>query len=255
MGLSEAYWFDVASFSTALAALVAMEPMPPQGGGTRASLRSVREGASFLRRERTLQAAMLIDVNAMIFGMPRALFPALGTGVFGGGAGTVGLLYAAPAAGAFLGALSSGWVSGVRRQGRAVIVSCLGWGAAIVAFGLVRWLPAALVLLAVAGAADIVSEVFRSTIVQLIVPDRLRGRLSSIFIAQVTGSPRLGDAEAGAVAAVSSPAISVVTGGIACLIGTVLIARARPELGRWTMASWERSDETVEAREETLARE
>ena len=114
----------------------------------------------------------------MVFGMPRALFPALGTGLFGGGATTVGLLYAAPGAGALLGALFTGWVGGVRRQGRVVVVSVLLWGAAIAGFGLVPWLPLGLVLLAVAGAADVVSAVFRNTILQLSVPDGLRGRLN-----------------------------------------------------------------------------
>jgi Transmembrane secretion effector len=145
--------------------------------------------------------------------LPRALFPALGTGLFGGGPGTVGLLYAAPGAGALLGALTAGWVGGVRRQGRAVLVAVTVWGAAITVFGLVSWLPLALGLLAVAGAADVVSAVFRNAILQLTVPDGLRGRLAAIHIAVVTGGPRLGDAEAGAVAALAGPQVSVVSGG------------------------------------------
>jgi hypothetical protein len=106
------------------------------------------------------------------------------------------------------------------------------WGAAITVFGLVSWLPLALALLAVAGAADVISAVFRNTILQLTVPDGLRGRLAAIHIGVVTGGPRLGDAEAGAVAAIAGPRVSVVSGGLACLAGVALIAWRLPELGR-----------------------
>src|SRR5207253_1518672 len=169
----------------------------------------------------------------MVFGMPSALFPALGTTVFGGGVQTVGLLYAAPGAGALAAALFSGWVGAVRRQGLAVILAVLGWGVAIVAFGLVTWLPIALALLAIAGAADVVSAVFRNTILQLSVPDSVRGRLSGVHIAVVAGGPRLGDAEAGAVAALSTPQISVVSGGLACIAGALVIARLVPAFTRY----------------------
>jgi MFS family permease len=232
VSLEAAYWLDVGTYGFAIAAVLAMRPIPPAGGGTPMGLRSMREGVAFLRGQPVIAGAFLVDLNAMVFGMPRALFPALGTGVFGGTA-SVGFLYAAPAAGALLAAVSSGWVGRVRRQGRAVLLSVAVWGAAIAAFGLVPWLPLALLLLAVAGAADIVSEIYRSTIVQLVVPDRLRGRLSSLFVAQVTGSPRLGDVEAGAVAAATSPQVSVVTGGLACLAGLALIAWRWPALGRF----------------------
>ena len=149
----------------------------------------------------------MIDINAMVFGMPRALFPALGTTVFGGSAAAVGLLYAAPGAGAMVGALTSGWVSRIDRQGRATILAVIAWGGSIAAFGLTSLLPLALVLLAVAGAADVISAVFRNTILQLSVPDHLRGRLSSIHIAVVTGGPRVGDAESGLVAAPHQPGV------------------------------------------------
>src|SRR5258708_14442407 len=132
--------------------------------------------------------------------MARALFAAVGLGRFGGGASTLGFRYAAPGAGALGGALTTGWVSRIERQGLAVIVAVIGWGAAITCFGLVSWLPLALVLLAVAGCADVISAVFRSTIIQLAVPDSLRGRLAGLQIAVVTGGPRIGDLEAGAVA-------------------------------------------------------
>lgn len=205
----------------------------PEGGGTPFSFESIREGLSFLRVRRLLQAAFLIDLNAMTFGMPRALFPAIATELFGGDAATAGLLFAAPGAGALVAALTSGWLAGVRRQGLAVVVSVLVWGAAMALFGLTSSLPLALPLLALAGAADVVSAVFRNTILQLAVPDELRGRLSSVHIAFATGGPRLGDLEAGAVAAVTSVRFSVVSGGLACILGAVLIARFMPELARY----------------------
>jgi MFS family permease len=236
VSLAAAYWIDVASFAAAvaaIAAIAAIRAQPPEGGGTRASLASIGEGLRYLRGRRLLVSTFLIDINAMVFGMPRALFPALGTGFFGGGALTVGLLYAAPGAGALVGALLTGWVVGVRRQGRAVIIAVLVWGGAIAVFGLVPWLPLGLAMLALAGAADVVSAVFRNTILQLSVPDALRGRLSSVHIAVVTGGPQIGDAESGAVAALTSPRFSVVSGGVACMIGVLVLLRLVPELARY----------------------
>src|SRR5207237_5555994 len=125
------------------------------------------------------------------------------------------------------------WVSGVRRQGAAVIWAVVAWGAAIAVFGIVPWLPLALFLLALAGAADVVSAVFRGTILQLSVPDALRGRLSAVHIAVVSGGPRLGDAEAGAVAALTTPRISVVSGGVACIVGVLAVLRWAPQLARY----------------------
>ena len=243
ISLAAAYWIDVASFAAAVAGILLIAPQPPEGGGTRASLASIGEGLRYLKGRRLLVSTFVIDINAMVFGMPRALFPALGTGFFGGGAATVGLLYAAPGAGALVGALFTGWVGRVRRQGRAVIIAVLVWGAAIAAFGLVPWLPLGLFLLAVAGAADVVSAVFRNTILQLSVPDGLRGRLSSVHIAVVTGGPQLGDAEAGAVAALTSPRFSVVSGGVACMLGVLALLRIAPELARYDAeAQTRRSD-------------
>ena len=241
-GLAVAYVLDAATCLVAIALVLAIRPQPPQGGGTRAGLASIREGLSYLKGRRVLTSTFLIDINAMVFGMPRALFPALGTGLYGGGASTVGLLYAAPGAGALLAALLTGWVGQVRRQGAAVILAVVAWGAAIAAFGLVSWLPLGLVLLALAGGADVVSAVFRNTILQLSVPDHLRGRLSSVHIAVVTGGPRLGDAEAGAVAALATPRFSVVSGGLACIAGALVIARLVPELRHYQPAPEERAE-------------
>ncbi len=232
-GLATVYWIDVATFVVAFLAVTQMRSLPPEGGGTPASAASVAEGFRFLRKRPVLVGTFAIDLDAMVFGMPRALFPALGTGLYGGGAQAVGLLYAAPGAGALVGSLLTGWVSRVEHQGRAVLVAVTIWGLAIAGFGLASWLPLGLVLLALAGAADVVSAVFRNTILQLSVPDSLRGRLSAIHIAVVTGGPRLGDAEAGAVAALAGPRFSVVSGGVACVAGVAVTAWLLPQFARY----------------------
>jgi len=233
VSLSAAYWIDVITFAIALVALIRLPPLLPHGGGTKAGFGSIMEGLRYARRERVVQGVFLIDVNAMVFGMPRALFPQLGTELYHGGAGTVGLLYAAPAAGAFIGAVTTGWVGSIRRQGAAVLWAVAVWGVAIAAFGVATWLPLGLLMLAIAGAADVISAVFRGTILQLHVPDRLRGRLQALNIAVVTGGPRLGDLEAGAVATATSAQVSVVSGGVLCLAGVAILARAVPNLAAW----------------------
>ena len=227
-GVRFVYWMDVASFGVALLAVFLISPQPPGEAGHRPGLRSILEGLRFVRGKQSIQGAYLIDINAMVFGMPRALFPALATTFFGGGASTLGFLYAAPGAGALVGALTTGWVSRIQRQGLAVIVAVIAWGTAITCFGLVPWLPVALVLLAAAGCADVISAVFRSTIIQLAVPDALRGRLAGLQIAVVTGGPRLGDLESGAVAAAFGDTVSVVSGGLTCIAGALLLARLLP---------------------------
>lgn len=203
-------------------------PPPPAEGRRPGLLRSIGEGLGFLRGRQALQGVYLVDINAMVFGMPRALFPALATTVFHGGPSVLGYLYAAPGVGALVGAVTAGWVGRIRRQGRAVIIAVSVWGAAIAAFGLATWLPAALVLLAAAGWADVISAVFRNTILQLSVPDRLRGRLSAVQIAVVTGGPRLGDVEAGGVAAALGAQVSVASGGLACIAGAAVLAWLLP---------------------------
>jgi len=233
-GVHAIYWIDVASFLVAMGAVLTMSPQPAPSAGApgtapaRPGLRSTLEGLRFVRRSKPVQGAYVIDVNAMVFGMPRALFPALAATVFGGGATTVGLLYAAPGAGALLGALTSGWVGRFRRQGLAVICAVGVWGLAIAGFGLARWLPLALVLLAVAGWADVLSAVFRNTIIQFAGPDGMRGRLMGVQMAVVAGGPRLGDLEAGAVATAFGDTASVISGGLACIVGAFAVARALP---------------------------
>ena len=243
-GIRFVYWIDCGSFGAAAAAALAIAPQPPAGGGQPPGLRSVLDGLRFVRGWPAIQGAFAIDLNATIFGLPRALFPALAATALGGGPATLGLLYAAPGAGALAGALTTGWVGRVRRQGRAVVIAVIVWGAAIAAFGVVTRLPAALAvpaavalpvalaLLAVAGWADVISSVFRSTIVQLAVPDALRGRLTGLQISVVTGGPLLGDVEAGAVAAAFGDTVSVVTGGLACVAGALLLAGLLPDFRR-----------------------
>jgi MFS family permease len=238
VGLPIVYAIDVASFGASLLAVLLLPVLVPVGGGTPAGLSSIKEGMRYLRRERMLASTLWIDLDAMVFGMPRAVFPALGLGLFHGDATTVGLLYSAPAVGALFGALLSGWISRVRRQGRAVIFAVLVWGGAIAVFGVVPILALALIMLAVAGAADVVSAVFRNSILQMTVPDHLQGRLSGTFIAVVTGGPRLGDAEAGAAAAVGGPQFAVWSGGLACLAGVAVLAWRVPELWRQEAAAF-----------------
>ncbi|HEY4375979.1 MAG TPA: MFS transporter, partial [Acidimicrobiales bacterium] len=245
VSLSAAYWVDVATFGVAGVTLLLMQPLPPEGGGTKAGFKSVREGLQFLKGRQALQGTFVIDINAMVFGMPRAVFPQLAAQTFGGGAGVVGLLYAAPGAGALVGAVTSGWVGRIRRHGLAVLISVAIWGAAIATFGLSSWLWLALVLLAIAGAADVVSAVFRNTILHESVPDRLRGRLSAVHIGVVAGGPRLGDAETGAITALAGPQAAVVSGGLACLVGVGVIAKLMPQLAQWTGITMRDSDEVT----------
>jgi MFS family permease len=234
-GLVWAYAVDAATFLVALGTVLALRPLPPkhEGGSPARGWGAIREGFSYLRGRRVLQSTFWIDLNAMVFGMPRALFPVLALERYGVGPVGLGFLYSAAAAGALVGLLASGWVGAVRHQGRAVLWAVALWGAAIVGFGLseVFWL--ALVFLAVAGGADVISAVFRSTILQERIPDRLRGRLSSIHFAVVVGGPRLGDVEAGVVAHLLSPTISVVSGGVACIAGVGLVALLFPQLARY----------------------
>ena len=148
-------------------------------------------------------------------------------------------MYTSVGVGALVGALATGWVAHVRRQGRAVVIAVVVWGASITAFGLVKSLPVALVLLAVAGWADVVSAVFRNMILQLRVPDRLRGRMNAIQVAVVSGGPRLGDLESGGVATAVSPSFSVVSGGVACIVAAVAVTIALPVFWRLRLSSGE----------------
>jgi predicted MFS family arabinose efflux permease len=232
-GFALGYGLDVASFAVAAVAVALLPSLRPEQGGEPPSLASLAGGLRYLRASQPLAGVFLIDLGAMVFGMPRALFPALATTVYGGGAATVGWLSAAPGAGSLAGSLLTGRVSRVRRVGRAVVLGVLAWGLAIIAFGLVRWLPAALVLLAVAGAADMVSAVFRTVIVQQITPDRMQGRVNSLIYAGIQGGPRLGDGEAGAAAAIGGPQFAAWTGGLLSIAAGLVTAWLRPGMWRY----------------------
>jgi ENTS family enterobactin (siderophore) exporter len=248
-GLRSVYWVNVAIVLIGLALLAKVGSHPPAGGATRFGWRSISEGFTFLRGRQSIQGCFVADLNATILGMPTSLFPALGVSHFHGGATAVGLLYAAPGAGALGATIFSGWAGRVRYLGRAVCFSIVVWGIAITVFGLAPWLPVALVLLGVAGAADVMSAVFRSTIIQSEVNDRLRGRISSIQQAVVNAGPRLGNTEAGLVAAFSNVQISVVSGGLGCLVGIALVARLMPRFAGYVRGEHASADEPLTALE------
>ncbi len=229
-GYQAAYGFDVLTFAVALTALRGLPLLHPEGGGRRAGTASVLEGLRFLRTRRVLLATFVLDLIAMVLAMPRALFPQLADQVFGGGTQTAGLLYSALAVGGLLGALGSGWSSRITRHGVAVVWSIVAWGVAITVFGLATWLPLALVALAAAGAADGVSAIFRSAVLQAAAPDEMRGRVGGVFTVVVAGGPRLADGRAGLSAVVVGPEAAIVAGGLAVVVATLAVSRVMPEL-------------------------
>jgi MFS family permease len=176
----------------------------------------------------------------MIFGMPSALFPAVADRQFDAGAEVVGFLYAAPYAGALVASLLSGWMGQIHRQGVAVAIAAACWGLALIGFGLASALWLALFMLALAGAADMVSAIFRSTIVFASTPEGMRGRILGIELVQVAGAPTLGNLEAGVVAALTSIRTSIVSGGILCIAGTAVACLAIPQLLRYDSREPER---------------
>jgi MFS family permease len=221
-GTSVAYWTSAAAALLTGLLVLGMRSgdVVPSG---RFHVSALREGWDYLRSTPVISHVLLIDLTAMVFGLPRALFPVIGTEVLHGDASTVGLLYAAPGAGALVAALTTGWVAHVRRQGRAVVLSVCTWGGAIIAFGLSRELWVAFLWLAVAGASDVISNVFRNTVIQEALPDAMRGRVTAYKTALSGGGPRLGDAEAGAVASATTVTFSVVSGGLLSIVGAVVI--------------------------------
>jgi len=232
-GLPLTYLVETLAFLLSALLIGRVPNVETEGGGRAFSMSSIREGLAFLKSRRLIQAALLIDLNAMVFGMPTALFPAFGTEVLGGDEFTVGLLFAAPGAGAMVAALTSGWVPRVTRQGRAVIIAVACWGFGIATFGFTTSLALATAMLAFAGGADVVSAIFRQSMIQLSVPDALRGRLSSIHVAASGGGPRLGDLEAGVVAELTSVRFSIVSGGIVCALGAFAIGRWSPRFSSY----------------------
>jgi len=227
-----AYAVDLASYAAALVAVWLLPRLPPIGHVDAPSVGSILQGLRYVVHRRFLLGVLLIDTIAMVFGMPSALFPALGAEL-GGGARTVGFLYAAPYAGALIASLLSGWATSARRQGLGVTVAVLLWGASITMVGFANSLVLALVFLALAGAADFVSAVLRSAILLMPAPDAMRGRISGIEFAQVASTPQLGNLEAGVVASLFGLRVSIVSGGLACIAGALLLTVTLPDLVRY----------------------
>ncbi|MGW0463821.1 MFS transporter [Streptomyces sp. NPDC003027] len=230
-GYQTAYLVDAVAFFAALYAMWRLPAMlpdrtgamgaPPAEGWGRAS---VLDGLRFLATRPNLRMTFFSDFCAMILAHPRALFPVVAVVWYDGDARTTGLLAAAPAAGALLGGVLSGWQGRIRHHGQAILLAVACWGTAIAIFGLTRELWLGLVLLALAGYSDTVSMIFRNTMMQVAAPDEMRGRLQGVFIVVVAGGPRLGDFLAGSVADLTSPAVAITGGGIACVLAVGLLA-------------------------------
>jgi len=234
VGLPIAYGIDVATFGAAIAAVFLLSPQLPIGRRPESPLSAVLAGFAFLGRTPIITGGYAADLMAMVLSAPRALFPAFALSVYHVGPSGLGLLYSAPGLGALAGSALSGFIAHVRHPGRTIVYAIAGWALAITLFGLSTfsiWL--AVLLLALAGAADAISAIARNTIQQTLAPDRLRGRLSALYSMVVVGGPYLGDTRAGAVASAFSAPAAVVAGGIMCLVGCLALRLAFPEMWRY----------------------
>lgn len=228
-----AFLVDAATFLVVVVAVSRMAPSPPAAGAPSVNLQAIVDGFRFLKGKHSVQSVFAIDLNAMIFGFPVALFPAIAAR-FGDGPTMLGFLYAAPALGAFLATLFSGKAEHIRRQGRAIMLAVLLWGAAIVVFGFSLWLWLSLLMLTLAGVGDMVSGIFRTSILQMAVEDVYRGRLDGIGMAVWATGPAIGSVESGAVASLTgSVAFSVVSGGVLCILGVGLLRLLNPGFDRY----------------------
>ncbi|MFC8794052.1 MFS transporter [Streptomyces cinereoruber] len=221
-GYQTAYLVDAVAFTASLYAMWRLPSMLPDRKGTERA--SVLDGLRFLATRPNLRMTFFSDFCAMILAHPRALFPAVAVVWYGGDAKTAGLLVAAPAFGALLGGVLSGWQGRIRHHGQAILIAVACWGTAIAVFGLTRNLWLGLLFLALAGYSDTVSMIFRNTMMQVAAPDEMRGRLQGVFIVVVAGGPRLGDFLAGSAADLTSPAVAITGGGIACVVAVGLLA-------------------------------
>ncbi|HEU4338042.1 MAG TPA: MFS transporter [Nocardioides sp.] len=245
VGFSWLYLLDTVTLLATLGAVVRLPPLPVMGVTVTPGIGAVVDGFRYLRTQPVLMMSFVVDIIAMVFGMPRALFPELADVAFSGpnqGGVAFALLFAAIPAGAVVGGVLSGWVSRVERQGLAVIVSILVWGVAMVGFGVaamlasyapVLFLVVAVLMLAIGGAADMASAAFRTSMLQAAADDSVRGRLQGIFIVVVAGGPRVADVLHGATAAVTGAAVAAAGGGVLVIIGTVLAALAVPAFVRY----------------------
>lgn len=237
IGVSVAYAVDAVLFTVMLWATWRLPPVPPHDLDERearptAGLAGILIGLKFLVTQPVLLLSFAIDLIAMVFAMPRALFPEIAAERFGGGS-AVGWLFAAIALGSMVGGLTSGWIGRVRRQGVALIAAVVGWGVAIGLAGFASSLWLMVLLLALAGAADLISSVYRQSMLQVYAPDRLRGRLQGVFTVVVAGGPRLGDLRTGATADLAGPTVSWAGGGFAAAGLAIVLALAFPALRRY----------------------
>jgi MFS family permease len=230
-GASVAYAVDLVTFLASLTAVFMIEAVAaPAQTDDRPSLKTVVEGVQYAWRRKEILGTYLIDMNAMFFGMPSALFPAIAATY---GAGTVGFFYAAPSVGALVATLTSSWTKRVNRHGLFVAIAATLWGVSIIFFGFATNLYAALFFLALAGAFDMVSALFRFVIWNQTIPNHLRGRLAGLEMISYTSGPKLGDAEAGIVASLFGLRTSIVSGGILCVVGTVVVSLLIPQFIRY----------------------
>ena len=236
-GVEWAYLLDAASFVVAIATFARMRPSPPAADRPSIGWTAIAEGLRFLRGKQVLQGTFWIDLNAMIFGLPTVLYPAFLLDVIHASPGLIGFLYSAEALGALLVALLSGRAKHVRRQGLVTIVACACWGGGIVGFGLSPTLGFAMLFLVSASAADMVSGLYRDAILKTVTPDEMRGRLEGISLSVVGVGPSLGNAEAGFLAALTSVRTSIVSGGVACIVGAGVLAWLLPAYRRYRAPS------------------
>jgi MFS family permease len=218
-GISWLYFIDALTLTAILYAVFRLPPIPPQRTEQRRA--RVRDGLAYLRTSRLLLMTFVIDIIAMVCGMPRALFPAMAEHTFGdppGGGIALGSLYASFAIGSLIGVLTGGWIPRIRRQGIAIIAAVVLWGASISALGTTSVLWLAVLYLAIGGFADMVSAVYRSTILQVVATDAMRGRLQGVFTVVVAGGPRLADLVHGVVADATSTQTAVIGGGLLCVV-------------------------------------
>jgi MFS family permease len=233
LGLRACYLIDAASYTAALYGVGRLAPMRPRAGAARPGPRAVADGISFIRRSRVLAGAFLADLNATVFGLPVAIFPAINAERFGGSPRTLGLFTAAIGVGGLASAALSGPLRHVSRQGRAMLVAVTVWGAAFAGFALASSLWLTLTLLAVAGAADTFTVVFRGVILQSVTPDQFRGRVLAADYVVGAGGGQLGNLEAGALGSLTSPVISALSGGLATVAGALVIGLALPAFTRY----------------------
>jgi MFS family permease len=240
VGLPATYLFDVATYIFSLFAIRSIRAALPPASEESPSLRSVLEGFRYARGRQELIGTYVVDFVAMVFGMPLALFPAIAAAR--GGPKALGFLYAAPAVGALVASLTSRWTSRVHRHGLAVMLAATVWGLAIVAFGFAGSLVPSFLFLALAGSADAVSGMFRMTLWNQTIPDSFRGRLAGIEMISYMSGPLLGHVEAGLVAAAFSVQVSVVSGGVLCVVGVLLCGLLLPRFVGYDARAWKAAE-------------